>query len=402
MDRPAMNTYVTVTAALVLWSVAGYAQLPTFRTETTVVQLPVRVLDAKGSFVKDLTAADIEVAEDGIPQTISAFTLVDVPDAAPPSPLAVPASGVLSAADLEKVPGRVYVFLLDDVHVGVGHSARARDLIKGFIRDRMTAADAAAVVIASGAARQDFTRDKAALSRAVDRFTGTLDMSEPARVQESRARGIVKLVTDLAGALANVRGRHKTILYVGSQVGCRVGQEANSDFYPRLKGQQQDAEEKKRIVDHSTTGAAPDADEQLLCNEPLWDAVRAAVQANVSLYAIDPRGMLNRGWVSPSIDGRGGPDPARRRMLLQESSRPSLLDGFHVLSEHTGGFAVTDTNNFREPFDRIVRESSTYYLLAYTSTNNKVDGRYRRTQIKVKRAGVEAFYRSGYMARRPN
>jgi VWFA-related protein len=368
-----MNKKNLIVAALSLLGIAGHAQSPTFRTETTVVQLPVRVLDAKGDFVRDLTAADIEVLEDDVPQTISEFTLVDLPSASKaPSPLNVPSSGVLSTADLETVPGRLYVFLLDDVHVSVGHSARARDLIKGFVRDRMTPADAAAVVIASGAARQDFTRDKVALLRAVDRFRGTLDAGEPAAAQEARARGIVKLVTDVAGALANIRGRHKTIVYVGSQVGCRVAFEATAD-----------------------------ANEQILCNEQLRDAVRAAVQANVSLYSIDPRGMLNRGWVSPAVDGRGGPGPARARMLTVEPGKPSVLDGFYVLSDQTGGFAVADTNNYRDPFDRIVRESSTYYLLAYTSTNNKVDGKYRRTQVNLGRQGVEAFYRPGYLARRP-
>lgn len=399
-----MRRPISIAAALSLLSIAGYAQVPTFRTETTVVQLPVRVLDEKGGFVRDLTASDIEVLEDGVPQTVSEFTLVDLSSAsAPPSPLNVPASGTLSVPELEKLPGRLYVFLLDDVHINVGHSARARDLVRGFVRDRLTAADAAAVVTASGTARQDFTRDKAALLRSVDRFSGTLDMGEPARVQESRARGVVKLVADLAGALANIRGRHKTIVYVGSQVGCRVAMETNADFFPQLKGQQQDPDSARRITEQSTSGAgvAPDADEQILCNEQLWDAVRAAVQANVTLYSIDPRGMLNRGWISPTIDGRGGPDLARRRALLAEPGRPSVLDGFHVLSDHTGGFAVTDTNNYRDPFDRIARESSTYYLLAYTSTNNKVDGKYRRTQINVKRSGVQAFYRSGYMARRP-
>jgi VWFA-related protein len=387
----AMNRHVSMAAALSLMSITGHAQAPTFRTETTVVQLPVRIVDAEGAFVRDLTASDIEVLEDGVPQTISAFTLVDHSTAQAPSPLAVPSSGVLTPADLEKVPGRLYVFLLDDVHMGVGHSARARDLIKGFIRDRVTPADAAAVVIASGAARQDFTRDKAALLRTVDRFTGTLDTDEPARVRESRARGIVKLVADLAEALGTIRGRHKTLIYVGSQVGCRVGNEATTDFAPTLRGQQTD-DSGRRVV--------PDVGEQLLCDEPIWDAVRAAVQANVSLYAIDPRGMLNRGWISPSVDGRGGPDVARRRMAQTEPGKPSVLDGFYVLSDHTGGFAVTDTNNYRDPFDRIVRESSTYYLLAYTPSNTKIDGKYRKTQINVKRPGVQAFYRSGYMARR--
>src|SRR5688572_19577794 len=207
----AMNKRVLIGAALLLLSTVGHAQSPTFRTETTVVQLPLRVLDAKGGFVRDLAANDIEVLEDGVPQTISEFTLVDHSSSEALSPLSVPSSGILTPADLEKVPGRLYVFLLDDAHVGVGHSARARDLIKGFIRDRVTPADAAAVVIASGAARQDFTRDKSSLLRAVDRFTGTLESGEPARVQEVRARGIVKLVTDLAGALANIRGRHKSI-----------------------------------------------------------------------------------------------------------------------------------------------------------------------------------------------
>ena len=387
-------------AVLSLFSIAGHAQAPIFRTETTLVQLPVRVLDAKGGFVKDLAAADIEVLEDGVPQTIAEFTLVDLSNAAP-SPLSVPASGVLTPADLEKLPGRLYVFLLDDVHLSVTHSARAKDLVKGFIRDRVTAADAAAVVIASGTARQDFTRDKTALLRTVDRLTGSLDMTEPARVQESRARGIVKLVADVAGALESIRGRLKTLVYVGSQIGCRVAFDASTGSLPGLKGQQQDPESGKRVVDPSTNAAAPDATEQLVCNEQLWDAVRAAVQANVSLYAIDPRGSLNRGWISPSIDGRGGPTEASRRSQLAEPGKPSVLDGFYVLSEHTGGFAVTDTGNYRDPFDRIVRESSTYYLLAYTSTNSKIDGKYRRTQVNVKRPGVQAFYRTGYMARRP-
>lgn len=57
----AMNKHILIALALSLLSIAGQAQSPTFRTETTVVQLPVRVLDAKGGFVRDLTVSDIEV-----------------------------------------------------------------------------------------------------------------------------------------------------------------------------------------------------------------------------------------------------------------------------------------------------------------------------------------------------
>jgi VWFA-related protein len=380
-----------VAAAVVLLSIVVSAQVPNFRAETTLVQLPVRVLDGKGNFVRNLTAADFQVSEDGVPQTISAFSLVDLSATASQAAPRTPATGVLSPADLENLEGRLYVFLLDDAHTSMMHSARARDLIRGFIKDRMLPADAAAVVIASGAARQDFTRDKQALLKAVDRFSGTLDAREPAAVQEARARAMVKLVADLSAALGQIRGKHKTVIYVGARIGCQVTYEATTAFAPTIIG------DRERTAQDD---AAPDAGAQILCNEELWDSVRAAVHANVTLYSIDPRGMLNRGWVSPAVDGRGGPDEARSRMAAIEPGRPSVLDGFYVLSDSTGGFPVTGTNNFRDPFDRIARESGTYYLLSYLSTNNHLDGKYRRTEIKVNQTGLQVFYRAGYLARR--
>ena len=392
-----------VAAAVALVSIGAHAQSPNFRTETTLVQLPVRVVDGKGNFVRTLTAADFQVFEDGVPQTISAFSLVDLTATSGQIAARTPSTGVLSPADLENLEGRLYVFLLDDAHTSMMHSARARDLIRGFIKDQMLPTDAGAVVIASGAARQDFTRDKQALLKAVDRFNGTLDAGEPAGVQETRARAMVKLVTDLAAALGQIRGKHKTVIYMGSRVGCQVSFEATQDFAPNVMT---DREAKPLSGDRvanlssSGTGAADDAGDQVLCNEQLWDGVRAAVHANVSLYSIDPRGMLNRGWVSPTVDGRGGPDVARRRMAVTEPGRTSVLDGFYVLSDQTGGFAVTGTNNFRDPFARIVRESGTYYLVSYASTNNRLDGKYRRTEIKVNQTGLQVFHRAGYLARR--
>jgi hypothetical protein len=85
-----MNKHALLVAALLLVSITGHAQAPTFRTATILVQLPVRVLDAKGGFMRDLAAADIDVLEDGVPQAISEFTLVDMSSAATQSPLTVP------------------------------------------------------------------------------------------------------------------------------------------------------------------------------------------------------------------------------------------------------------------------------------------------------------------------
>ena len=84
-----MNKHAMLVGALSLFAItiALHAQTPTFRTESPVVQLPVRVLDAKGSFVRRFPAiGDIEVLEDGVPQVISEFTLIDMSGAAAPSP----------------------------------------------------------------------------------------------------------------------------------------------------------------------------------------------------------------------------------------------------------------------------------------------------------------------------
>ena len=55
----------------------------TFRTQTTLVLLDVRVADREGNFVSDLAADDFEVLVDGTPQRIAAFDLVRLQTDAP-------------------------------------------------------------------------------------------------------------------------------------------------------------------------------------------------------------------------------------------------------------------------------------------------------------------------------
>jgi hypothetical protein len=48
-------------------------QQPTFRTDTSLVPIDVRVIDENGKAITDLTKLDFTVAEDGVPQTITQF-----------------------------------------------------------------------------------------------------------------------------------------------------------------------------------------------------------------------------------------------------------------------------------------------------------------------------------------
>src|SRR5262249_14269282 len=66
-------------ALLQVQTPAPQAPLPTFRTGVDVVELDVTVLDKDRHPVKGLTAEDFTILERGKPQTIVAFSAVDVP-----------------------------------------------------------------------------------------------------------------------------------------------------------------------------------------------------------------------------------------------------------------------------------------------------------------------------------
>ena len=58
---------------------AGQEPPAVFGTEVNFVEVHAIVTDEKEAFVKDLTAEDFEILEDGRPQKTAVFSLVDLP-----------------------------------------------------------------------------------------------------------------------------------------------------------------------------------------------------------------------------------------------------------------------------------------------------------------------------------
>ena len=78
----------------------------------------------------------------------------------------------------------------------------------------------------------------------------------------------------------------------------------------------------------------------------------------------------------------------------------TTLDSIRTLGESTNGMAIVDTNDFSGGLRRAAADFSSYYLLGYTSSNGKPDGKYRKIKVTVKRPGVQVRAREGYLARR--
>jgi VWFA-related protein len=71
------------------------------------------------------------------------------------------------------------------------------------------------------------------------------------------------------------------------------------------------------------------------------------------------------------------------------------------LTEQTGGRVINVGSKFdklREAFDQIASELRSQYNIGYTPTNAKLDGSYRKLEIKCKQQGYKIQTRAGYYA----
>ncbi len=67
----------------------------------------------------------------------------------------------------------------------------------------------------------------------------------------------------------------------------------------------------------------------------------------------------------------------------------------------TDGRAILNRNDLDVGMKQIVRDSSAYYLIGYTSAQMKSDGKFHAINVRVKRPGVQVRARKGYWALSP-
>jgi len=108
-------------------------------------------------------------------------------------------------------------------------------------------------------------------------------------------------------------------------------------------------------------------------------ALEAAQKSDIIIYSID---IHDRAFYSRQGLGYGG-----------ESK-------LHKLSDETGG-RVIQANNAKDTsvaFQQIANELRTQYLLGYTPTNTKLDGTFRKIEVKVHVGNAKVDARRGYYA----
>ena len=143
----------------------------TFKSEVNYVEIDARVTDAQGNFVRNLTRDDFQLVEDGHPQALTAFSMVDIPIERPDPPLfaktAIPPDVVSNHTPFE---GRIFVLVMDDLNTKFGDTSRTRAAARQFVERYVGSNDMVAVVNTSGVSKtmQDFTSNRQLMLKAID------------------------------------------------------------------------------------------------------------------------------------------------------------------------------------------------------------------------------------------
>jgi len=389
-------------------------QKPTFRVTVDLVTNDVIARDSRGQFVADLTKADFDLFEDGVPQEIASLVLVHggrVSNLALPPPAAPPEGIILPPVrPSNDASGRIFILFIDDLHLDFKNTARVRDLLKKVKGTLIHQGDMFGIVSSgTSSIAIDLTYDLKRIDEALRKVMGgalkPTDIIQGPEGQEGptevryRAHVAFSAAADLLDSLSKVHNRRKALIYVSNGYDfnpfekSRTGQ---AEFFENRFGTQANTSA-SNTTDPETgasTGGSTDntdpsrsgtrfADADLV--RELADLTRAANRANATIYTIDPRGLVGM----PDLDDNV--DPVEFQEYLSNS-----INSLRVLAEQTGGIAVVNQNDFDKALKRIDAETSDYYMIGYYSTNPDPLKRTRQIDVKVKRKDVDVWARKSY------
>jgi VWFA-related protein len=388
---------------------------PTFRVQVDLVTSDIIVRDEKGNFIPDLKKEEFEIFEDGVKQEISSMTVVTggrvTNVMAPPPP--PPPEGIILPPSRPKndVSGRIFLFFVDDLHLQFHNTGRVRELFKKISKELVHDGDMFGIVSSGPSSIAiDMTYDKSRLDEAIkkiagnelkptDIINGPSGAEGPSEVRY-RAHVAFSTVNDLLNNLDSVHNRRKALIYVSDGYDFNPFQDArlgtmdpNSPF-----AQNEFARTQNQQNSDGSSGTDPFTQQQKqsetfadadLARE-LGELTRQANRSNVTMYTIDPRGLVGMGDIDEQVD------PQQWSEFVRKSQ-----DSLRVIAEETGGIAVVNQNDFSKALKRIDAETSDYYVLGYYSKNPDATKRRRQVEVKISRKGAQPWFRKEYVLKPP-
>jgi VWFA-related protein len=349
------------------------------RVNSKLVQMETIVKDKKGNLVKDLTAEDFELAEDGKVRPIEFFSYVPIKRSAQSGE--VTSSTATNGIKAQQVK-RTFVFLVSNpdirstVMINTNQFAEVKTysyqsftlqglkssvkLLNKFINESMSFGDLVSIndTEANLGTLSNFTNDKEVLLAAVR------------QMEESVKQG--KYATH------NITGTYRSRTDTELNAGDLITQNLNTLMMAESAVNQLEKLPGQKLVFLLSRGmlGARSINGADVVEERLKKLIERANQAKVTFYSL---GLKTLGEGSMEVP----PPPG----AVQSS------DFMRQLAEKTGGRGIFNTNDPSVRFQELLEENSGYYQLAFSPDENSSPRAYK-VEIRLKRPGLTAQYRS--------
>src|SRR5215213_2297264 len=381
------------------------------RVYTDLVQTDVMVFDKNGKFVNGLGAKDFQLRIDGKPRPIQSFEQITA-GSDEESQLAA-ARGATTINLKRPVPldrGRIVFFYIDDFHMDLAGLVAAKKVINHFLDKEMGQNDQAAITSATGQVGflQQLTTDRMILRLALDRLTPR---------NYSVRDGDRPPMTDYEALLIDRMDREVFDFFITETMRQNPGM-TRDQAAGLVRGRASASQAQAARFNQNTLGGLESLVKSakslpgrkilfflsggfLIENRRsdslarLRDITNAAAKSGVVIYSMDTRGLVAS---LQDVSVERAFDPTGRLSLSNHQELAATQDGLNALAVDTGGKAIFNTNDLKKGLAPAIKETSTYYLLAWKpDTDSEKRSRFRNVEVKlIGRPNLTVRVRKGY------
>lgn len=378
----------SVFLGIIVFAFFGSLSFSNERTEEGFkgILVPTIVLDKKGNFVEGLKKEDFEVYENGKRQELTLFALKKVFD------------GKVQIEALEEsenfknfLEKRTIVIIFDRLLSQPFHIDQMKYSLENFFKKFLVKNDRILIIIDDKIYAWD---DEKFFASAPDPFAEiTKEALMKAFYPENYSKFLINywdfyelhmariisssnrdLLFNVVSSLRNIEGEKKILfLSEGYAVGpgvARIFNDSNCQVYSFDLGRLKD-----RNLD--ITQFVPAFDKQFEVGGMRVVSVVTGVEASESgISALSYKPLLTYEFF-PLFD----------HLRLR------------ILSEDTGGVAITSSNDLKEGLELIGKMMSKTYLLGYIPKEKAGEGKYRNIKVIVNKKGVKVLHRKGYFVK---
>jgi VWFA-related protein len=409
-------------------------QVPVFKAHSHAVVVDV-VVTKGDEAVTGLHKQDFQVLEDGKPVTVDFFeehTAKTLPPGTVPELVKMPPN-VYTNVPPAPESDSVNVLLLDTLNTDRPDQAYVHQQMVNFLRTMQPGLRVAVFVLGSKLRMvQGFTTDSSVLRDAVnDKKNGIsmeADTSVTRSLQDKRddIEDKARLATMQMGAAGLEALAAWQANFAGYQADQRVAMTLEALNY--LGRYLAAVPGRKNLIWFSSSFPVtvfPSAREKQSFGQmreysaALKETADLLTVSKVAVYPIGAEGMIVSHVCEPTsvifingcVDDEGGevksstgPNPPTRPsdymtpFTNEHAARADKIMAMEQLAADTGGKAFYNTNDLNAAMMHAIENGAHYYTLVYTPTNKKMDGSYRKIEVKTSAGKYNLAYRRGYNA----